>query len=138
MTRYLLELYQPKSGAEALRVAIERLAASAVALTGEGIPVRYLDTIFLPRDETCLHLVEAPCEADVRTVVERAAIEVDRVVLAEQIDLGVRTSNDDAHHSAPSPSSHTACDAGLQAVREAATRGRVDVARRQYTKGARP
>jgi hypothetical protein len=31
-------------------------------------------------------LLDAPCEADVRAVAERAAIEVDRVVLAEQID----------------------------------------------------
>jgi hypothetical protein len=86
MTCYLVELYQPDSGAETLRGATDRLAMSAVELTDEGIPVRYVDTIFLPRDETCLHLLEASCEADVRAVVERAAIDVDRVVPAEQID----------------------------------------------------
>ena len=69
-----------------MRVAADRLAATAAELTGEGTSVRYLDTIFLPRDETCLYLLEASCEADVRAVAERAAIEVDRVVLAEQID----------------------------------------------------
>jgi hypothetical protein len=48
--------------------------------------VRYLNTLSLPRDETCLHLLEASCEADMRAVVEQAAIDVDRVVLEEQID----------------------------------------------------
>jgi hypothetical protein len=88
MARYVVELYRPSTGAETLRGTAARLADSAVELTGQGTPVRYLDTIFLPGDETCLHLLEAPCEADVRTVAERAAIEVDRVVLAEQIDEG--------------------------------------------------
>jgi hypothetical protein len=86
VTRYLVELYRPSSDAETLRGVADRLSASAGQLTGEGTPVRYLDTIYLPGDETCLHLLDAPCEADVRAVVERAAIEVDRVVLAEQID----------------------------------------------------
>ena len=48
--------------------------------------MRYLDTIFLPSDETCLHLFEAGREAEVLAVAERAGIDVDRVVPAEQID----------------------------------------------------
>jgi hypothetical protein len=145
MTRYLVELYQPRSGAGTLRVATERLAASAAELTGEGTPVRYLDTIFLPGDETCLHLLEAPCEADVRAVAERAAIEVDRVVLAEQLHPREesRTGSSETEGSpvrgvAVSPASRTACDVGAEDGREAAPRGRVDVARRHYTRGARP
>jgi hypothetical protein len=86
MARYVVEFYRPRSDAQTLQRAADRLAASAVELTREGTPVRYLDTIFLPGDETCLHLCEAPREADVRAAAERAAIEVDRVVLAEQID----------------------------------------------------
>ena len=88
MTCYLVELYQPVSDPETLRAAACRLAASAAELTCEGTPVRYLNTLCLPRDETCLHLLEASCEEDVRIVVERAAIDVDRVVLAEQIGPG--------------------------------------------------
>ena len=86
MTCYLVELYQPVSDAETLRAAACRLAASAEELSCEGTPVRYLNTLCLPRDETCLHLLEASCEADVRAVAQRAAIDVDRVVLAERID----------------------------------------------------
>jgi hypothetical protein len=86
MARYVVELYQPSSAADGVRGAAERLAGSAAQLTRDGVPVRYLDTIFLPGDETCLHVLEAPHEAGVRAVAERAAIEVDRVVLAEQIE----------------------------------------------------
>ena len=48
--------------------------------------MRYLDTIFLPSDETCLHLFEARGEAEVLAVAERAGIDVDRVVPAKQIE----------------------------------------------------
>ena len=87
MARYVVELYRPNSAAEPLRWAADRLSTSAAGVAGEGTPVRYVDTIFLPGDEICLHVLEAPCEADVRAVAERAAIDFDRVVLAEQVDL---------------------------------------------------
>jgi hypothetical protein len=86
MARYLVELYWPNSGAEPLQGAADRLAESARRLSGEGNPVCYLDTIFLPTDETCLHLFEAASEADVRAAAEKAGIDVDRVVPAEQIE----------------------------------------------------
>ena len=86
MARYLVELYRPRSSGDPLGGAAERLAAGARELSGAGTTVRYLDTIFLPTDETCLHLFEAVSEADVRAVAHRAGIDVDRVVPAEQID----------------------------------------------------
>ncbi len=113
MARYVIELYRPSSGAESLRGAADRLAESARQLSREGNPVRYLDTIFLPTDETCLHLFEARCEADVRAVAKRAGIDVDRVVPAEQIEpcgtSSLRTTperkarDDQADHAAPGP-----------------------------------
>ena len=88
MTRFVIELYRPNSCVEPLRGVADRLHTSAAELGGEKAAVRYVGTIFLPGDETCLHVLEAPCEADVRAVAELAAIDVDRVVPAEQIDLG--------------------------------------------------
>jgi len=85
MARYVVELYQSTSG-EPLRGVADRLRTSAEELVDEGTPVRYVGSLFLPSDETCLHVLDAPSEADVRVVAGRAAIEVDRVVLAEQID----------------------------------------------------
>ena len=94
MARYVVELYRPSSGAESLRGGADRLAESARQLSREGNTVRYLDTIFLPTDETCLHLFEAVSEADVRAVATRTGIDVDRVVPAEQIEpCGTSTSS---------------------------------------------
>ena len=48
--------------------------------------MRYVDTIFLPGDEICLHTFEADSAADVQAVLRLAGIEGDRVVPAEQIE----------------------------------------------------
>jgi hypothetical protein len=86
MPSYVAELYRPNSGAKSLRSSADRLAATARQLSEEGTRVRYVDTIFLPSDETCLHLFEAGSEADVRAVARRAGIDVDRVVPTEQLE----------------------------------------------------
>jgi hypothetical protein len=86
MPNYVVELYRPGSETETLRKVADRLAAGARHLSGQGTLVRYIHTIFLPGDETCLHLFEAGSEADVRAVARRAGIDVDRVVAAEQIE----------------------------------------------------
>jgi len=85
MPNYLVELYRSDAAAESLQDSADRLIVSARELGGHGIPVRHIDTIFLPTDETCLHLLEAESEADVRAVARRAGIEVDRIVPAEQL-----------------------------------------------------
>jgi len=87
MPNYLVELYRPDSDADSLRGSTDRLTATARELSREGIPVRHLDTIFLPTDETCLHLFEADSEDDVRALAHRAGIDVDRIVRAEQVGL---------------------------------------------------
>jgi hypothetical protein len=78
MSSYVVELYRPRSDERSQRRTVDRLAASARQTDGEGAPVRYVDTILVPGDETCLHLFEAGSEADVWNVVHRAGIEVDR------------------------------------------------------------
>ena len=49
--------------------------------------MRYVETIFLPGDETCMHTFEADSAADVQAVLRLAGIEGDRIVPAEQIEL---------------------------------------------------
>jgi Protein of unknown function (DUF4242) len=79
MKNYLVELYQPDgpdigpSGAESAR-------AAAAALTRDGTEVRYLRSIFIPSDETCFHLFEAPSADAVDQVSRRAAFEYERIV----------------------------------------------------------
>jgi hypothetical protein len=86
MPNYVVERYRPSSDPQSLRSVADRLTAGAQHLSDEGTAVRYMDTIFLPDDETCLHLFEAGSEADVRAVARRAGVEVDRVVPAEAIE----------------------------------------------------
>lgn len=74
-----------RSCGEPLTAVAERVSACAPELTEQGTPVRYLQTIFLPEDETCLYLFDAASEADVRAAVERAGIGFDRIGPAEQI-----------------------------------------------------
>jgi hypothetical protein len=86
MPNYVVERYRSSSDPESLGSVANRLTAGARRVSREGTSVRYVDTIFIPGDETCLHLFEAASEADVRAVARRVGIEVDRVVPAEQIE----------------------------------------------------
>lgn len=85
MPNYVLEPYGPGSDVPSVRRAVDRLAVGAQQLTRAGTPVLYLDTIFLPGDETCLHLFEATSEGDVRAAARRAGIDAGRVVRADRI-----------------------------------------------------
>lgn len=76
---YLVEIYLPRS-ANALADAAGRVAAAAEELAGEGLPVRYLQAIFVPKDETCFLLFDASSAQDAATATARAGIAFERVV----------------------------------------------------------
>lgn len=88
MTRYLAELYLPKAGAGEVRAAAERARTAAEELTRQGTHVRYIRALFLGADETCFHLYEAGSAESVLEASRRAAIPVERVVEAIDIELG--------------------------------------------------
>ena len=92
MARYLAELYLPKAGAAGLREEAERARSAADQMTREGTPVRYLRALFLGDDETCFHLYEAGSPDLVREASRRAAIPVERVTEALDVDLEADTS----------------------------------------------
>ena len=79
MPEYLVELYT---------VADPDLAA--LARLGDGTGVRYLRSILIPGDETCLHLVEAGSAENVAEAFEQAGLSADRIV--EAADLHARTT----------------------------------------------
>ena len=85
MPNYLVERYRSRSDPDSLRAVADRLVAGARSTAPRGY-VRYVHTIFVPEDETCLHLFEADSEADVRAVARQAGLEVDRLLQAEQIE----------------------------------------------------
>ena len=86
MPNFVVERYRSSSDPDSLWAVAVRLTAGARDARPEGTSVRYVSTIFLPGDETCLHVFEADSEADVLAVTRQAGIEVDRIVPAEQID----------------------------------------------------
>src|SRR5205809_580979 len=69
---YLAESYLPRIRGAELRDAARRARLAADALAAEGLPVRHVRTSFLPDDEVCLHLFEAP-SADAVSVAMRAS-----------------------------------------------------------------
>ena len=87
MTRYLAELYLSKAQSGGVRDTAERARTAAEELTRQGTPVRYLRALFLGADETCFHLYEAGSAEAVFEASRRAAIPVERVVEAVDIEL---------------------------------------------------
>ena len=57
---YLVERYLPDIGAAELRSLAERLERASASLCREGTPVRYLDSTFMPEEESCFCRFEAP------------------------------------------------------------------------------
>ena len=86
MPNYVVERYRSKSDPDSLHAVADRLSDGARHVSQEGVSVRYVDTIFLPGDEICLHAFEADSAADVQAVLRLAGIEVDRIVPAERIE----------------------------------------------------
>jgi hypothetical protein len=66
MAQILLELYASKTDGQAIESSAERSRIAAEELTREGAPVRLVRTYFLPDDETCFHVYEAPSVDAVR------------------------------------------------------------------------
>jgi hypothetical protein len=82
---FLVEFYAA-AGAGGLVDAAERARAGAEAVAGEGVPVRYLLSIFVPEDETCLLLFEGSSGDAVRMAAERAGIRITRIVEALHVE----------------------------------------------------
>jgi hypothetical protein len=80
MTKYLAELYLPRSGSDGLHDAARRARTAAKELTAEGTAVRYLRSIFVPQDETYFLLYEAESADAVAEASARAGIAVERIV----------------------------------------------------------
>jgi hypothetical protein len=59
-------------GARAARLAAEQL-------TGEGTPVQFVGSIFVPEDETCIHLYLATSIEVVRVAARRAELQIEHI-----------------------------------------------------------
>jgi hypothetical protein len=79
---YLVETYVPRSRPQDARTTARRARTVAETLARGGTPVRYVRTTFLPGDETCFHVFEAPSEDVVGEICRRAGIGSARIVPA--------------------------------------------------------
>ena len=82
MPSYLVETYLARDGAGE-RAARERRATSAAeALTSGALHIRYERSIYVPEDEICFFIFDAPSGRDAALAAERAELDPIRVVEA--------------------------------------------------------
>jgi Nickel responsive protein SCO4226-like len=79
MAEFLVELYVSRAIPGAVANETQRARKAAFELTAEGIPVRFLRSIFVPEDETCLFLYEAGSVEAVHEAAHRAALTFEHV-----------------------------------------------------------
>jgi Protein of unknown function (DUF4242) len=71
---YLVERYLPDAGSDELSSIVDRLEDASSRLRAAGVDVRYLDSTFMPEEESCFCRFEAPSL--------RAAVLVNRLARA--------------------------------------------------------
>ena len=79
MNEFLVELYVSCTESSGVETRAERAQGAAAELTAEGTPVRFVRSIFVPTEETCLLLFEAASIDAVREAAHRAALAFDHV-----------------------------------------------------------
>lgn len=77
--RYLIELEQPATGWSDLQGVAARARAAAAELRKAGLPVRFLRSIFVPEDDACFLLFEAPSAEAAGEAGARAGPAIERV-----------------------------------------------------------
>jgi hypothetical protein len=82
VSEFLVEAYVSRNAPQVSPRWAFEMSRVADRLTREGVPVRFVRSIFVPEDETCFYLFEARSADDVRTAAERAGLQVERVTEA--------------------------------------------------------
>lgn len=90
MPRFLVESYVAAS-LSAFESACERARLTAEV----GTDVRYVDTTYVPGDETVLHLFDAPSSGALEEAGRSAGLEFERIVPAVNDPTGDRKENQD-------------------------------------------
>ena len=83
---YLVELHRPATGWHSLQEAAAKARASADGMRAEGTPVRMLRSIFVPEKDCCFLLYEAASADAVREAGRRAALAIEGVATAVEVE----------------------------------------------------
>ena len=82
MPSYLVETFLSRSDGDDCAERWRRASSAAEELTREGTRVRFEHTIYVPEDEICFFVIDAPSSRDAVRAAERANLEPFRVVEA--------------------------------------------------------
>ena len=82
---FIVERYLPAMRHGELAAAVDHDQRAAAGMTAAGVPVRHLSTIYVPSDESCFSLFDAPSADALRLAQERAGIGFERIVEAVQL-----------------------------------------------------
>jgi hypothetical protein len=77
---FLVEMYVSRADSAAVGRSAKCARRAAEDLARTGRRVRYVRSIFVPEDETCLHLYAADSAEDVCQAARRAALPFERVL----------------------------------------------------------
>jgi hypothetical protein len=79
MPEFLVEFYAFRCDGASVEECAALAGMHAAELSVEGTPVRYVRSIFVPKDETCFFLYEAGSADDVREAASRAGVPFEHV-----------------------------------------------------------
>jgi hypothetical protein len=79
MPEFVAERYLSAANAASAARDARSVRSAADQLARDGTPVRFVRSIFIPADETCMYVFEAESIEVVRTVAARASLQVERI-----------------------------------------------------------
>ena len=82
MPEFLVETYVARDDPGTAREHAERSERAAAELSGDGRDVRCVRSIYVPEDETCFLLFEAPTIETVHEAIDRAGLRCEHVSAA--------------------------------------------------------
>jgi hypothetical protein len=79
---YLVETYLTRGNAGDRLLLEQRARSAADALTKEGTEVRFDRSLYVPEDEVCFYVFDAPLPHEAALVAQRAGLDAVRIVEA--------------------------------------------------------
>ncbi|MGH3071171.1 MAG: hypothetical protein ACRDNB_02730 [Gaiellaceae bacterium] len=82
MTQFLVEVFTPRASAGKLATAERRAKLAARGMSGADGELRFVRATYIPEDEICFFVFDAPSGREAALVAQRAGLEPIRVVEA--------------------------------------------------------